>query len=344
MSNSKQYKQFTSEQLRLGMYVLLPKAWLKHPFFRNQFLIKTDSELKKVQQCELDFFTIDLSKSKLKPDWDSTPEPIEPTVTDQAHPKPPNDGNEQQEWNPDTLIPGELQDALEGVMTPAVRSQAVYKHSRELMQRLLETPTAENLSVSKKVISSITDLILSDDQTASNMLRITSHDIYTYTHSVNVGVLSIMLAKALFKNSDAHDMHELGAGFFLHDLGKVSVRPEVINKPGRLNDDEMRHMRTHPYKGYKLLETCGELSEECRIIILQHHERSDGTGYPKQTRGDEIHVYGKICCIADVFDALTAERSYKKAMTPFDALNLMKNEMSDHFDKNMFAEFVNLMR
>jgi len=85
------------------------------------------------------------------------------------------------------------------------------------------------------------------------------------------------------------------------------------------------------------------LSEECRIIILQHHERADGKGYPRKLGGDEIHPYGTICCIADVFDALTSERSYKKSMTPFEALTLMKNSMSDNFDTVMFEKFVRLM-
>ncbi|MEH6814186.1 MAG: HD-GYP domain-containing protein, partial [Motiliproteus sp.] len=183
-----------------------------------------------------------------------------------------------------------------------------------------------------------------DDQTARNLLRITSHDFYTYTHSVNVGVTSLMVAKELFRGSDAHDLEELASGFFLHDLGKVMVRPEVINKPGRLDDAEMKHMRIHPYQGYKLLDAAGEMTEESRYIVMQHHERFDGSGYPKGLQNEDIHIYGRICCIADVFDALTADRSYKKAMSKFEALKLMKDQMSGHFDQKLFSEFVNLYR
>ncbi|MEH6648638.1 MAG: HD domain-containing phosphohydrolase [Motiliproteus sp.] len=345
------------EQLIVGMYVTLPREWLSHEFLFNQFLIKSDKQLTKLRQSGLKQIQIDLSKSQLPADWSAptannaditqTPASItaERDITDHFHPLDPKESGDLPDWNPDTLIPEGLKEALsDKKLAPQQRSQAVYQHSRELMTRLLATPTAENLKASKQAIGMITDLILSDDQTASNMLRITSHDFYTYTHSVNVGVTSIMLAKALFGQSDAHDMHELGAGFFLHDLGKVRIRAEVINKPGRLTDDEMRHMRTHPFKGYKLLERSNQLSEESRIIILQHHERDDGQGYPKQLAGEQIHIYGKVCCIADVYDALTAERSYKKAMSNFDALMLMKNQMSDHFDKKLFSEFVNLMR
>ncbi|RRJ83785.1 HD-GYP domain-containing protein [Aestuariirhabdus litorea] len=333
----------TPDQLCLGMYVKLPNSWLDHPFLRNEFLIKSESQLHKLRRCKITRFNIDLEKSSLPVGWAAS----DSEALDGAHPgsSPPEEMEPPTIWTPDNLVPEALKEALhDKKMGPEKRSQAVYLHSRELMSRLLESPTADNLRASKKAIFQVTELILHDPETASNMLRITSHDFYTYTHSVNVGVTSIMLAKALFGQSDRHDMQELGAGFFLHDLGKVNIRPEVINKPGRLTDEEMRHMRTHPFKGFKLMEQSGELTEESRIIVLQHHERADGTGYPKQLHNDRIHIYGKICCIADVFDALTAERSYKQAMTPFQALVLMRDQMSDHFDKKLFTEFVNLMR
>jgi HD-GYP domain-containing protein (c-di-GMP phosphodiesterase class II) len=106
----------------------------------------------------------------------------------------------------------------------------------------------------------------------------------------------------------------------------------------------MRRMRIHPYQGYKLLRDADALSEECRVIVMEHHELMDGGGYPKRIKGDQIHIYGRICCIADVFDALTAERSYKKAMTPFDALTLMRDKMPNHFDRPLFGAFVDLFR
>jgi HD-GYP domain-containing protein (c-di-GMP phosphodiesterase class II) len=339
VNNAKDIITLSPNELMLGMYVVLPSGWLAHPFLLNQFRIKTSRQLDKLLQCNLKQIDVDLNKSQLPADWSPYPEPrVRP------HSQDSTESPELPDWNPDNLIPDKLLDALHDKnRAPKERSEAVYNYSRELMSRLLESPTAENLKASKKVIGSITDLILSNDQIGSSLLRISHHDFYTYTHSVNVGVTSIMLAKALFGNTDAHDMHELGAGFFLHDLGKVYIRSEVINKPGRLTDMEMRHMRTHPYKGYKILEKSGQLSEESRIIILQHHERADGRGYPKQLYNPDIHLYGKICCITDVFDALTAERSYKHAMTPFEALTLMKEQMSDHFDKKLFTAFVNLM-
>jgi HD-GYP domain-containing protein (c-di-GMP phosphodiesterase class II) len=335
-------KRIGASELQIGMYVNLG-TWTGHNFLRSNFRIKSENQIRAIIDSGIGEVEIDLSRSDVAPtdplldDISHISHSDTPAKTEPPAPLP--------DWNQNNLVPAGLLAAIEDRrMPPDQKSEAVYRHSVELMEHLLETPSAENIQTSKKVIGAITDLILSDDQTANNLLRITSHDFYTYTHSVNVGVTSIMLAKELFRDSDAHDLHELGAGFFLHDLGKVNVDAAIINKPGRLTEEEMCRMRIHPYQGYKLLKEANALSEECRYIVLQHHEMSDGSGYPKRLKEDEIHLYAKICCIADVFDALTAERSYKRAMTPFEALQLMKDEMLQHFQKELFDSFVKLFK
>jgi HD-GYP domain-containing protein (c-di-GMP phosphodiesterase class II) len=135
----------------------------------------------------------------------------------------------------------------------------------------------------------------------------------------------------------------MGAGYFLHDIGKVRLDPAIINKQGKLTDEEMRKMRTHPYEGYRILSEADQLTEECKIIVMQHHEREDGNGYPLGLKGDGIHPYGRVCSIADVYDALTAVRSYKSRQTPFEALDIMKKQMISHFHRELFEEFVFLM-
>jgi HD-GYP domain-containing protein (c-di-GMP phosphodiesterase class II) len=328
-------KTIKANELRVGMYVNLSGGWLKHPFVRNNFKIASQGEIREIIKSGFKEIEVDLSKSDLIPET-SEMEPPAGTPVD-----PRESGKVPDKWNPDTLVPDELASALnDQKMAPEEKSKVVYHHTCEMMERLFESPSAENIHASKKVIGSVTDMILSEEDTTSNLLRITSHDFYTYTHSVNVGVMAILLAKTLFRNSDNHDLHELGAGFFLHDLGKVNVDPAIINKPGRLTDQEMGRMRTHPYQGYKILQSADALSEECKYIVLQHHEFFDGTGYPKRLQGDGIHIYGKICCIADVFDALTSERSYKKGLSRYDALKLMKEKMLNHFQHDIFDAFV----
>jgi len=155
-----------------------------------------------------------------------------------------------------------------------------------------------------------------------------------------VGVFAIGLAKALLGNDPSHNMNEMASGFFMHDIGKCSTPLTVLNKPGPLTPEEWNIMRRHPYEGFKLLSQLNALTPEAKVIVLEHHERHNGKGYPKGMQGDQIHTYSKICLIADVFDALTAGRPYKDSKTPFQALQIMKNEMSSEFDPHFFARFV----
>jgi len=330
-------KKIKSSELEVGMYVNLPTSWLKHSFFKSSFLIKSRQDIDGIRESGLTDVLIDTAKGMSYPNVDVISHAPEATSGNRKTPP--------ETWTPENIIPENLKNAVADKKMPfAEKSRIVYESSVEMMKRLIEDPKAENIREVKGEISDVVDLIISDDRTAKHMLAITTHDFYTYTHSVNVGVLGVMLSNALFKRNDAHEMHELGAGFFLHDLGKVRVDTEIINKPGKLTDEEMKKMRAHPYQSYKMLQEAGQLSEECRIIALQHHERDDGKGYPKRLAGKEIHVYGRIGCIADVYDALTAERSYKPKLSTFEALRVMKEEMINHFEKDLFEKFVLLFK
>ena len=335
------------DALRVGMYVNLSGSWMSHPFLRNNFKITSDEQIRELLKHGLREVVVDFDKSDVPPKEKGSPRSVGELayISHNDTPADPKDQEPPPKWDPQSLVPPQLMEAIHDKgMAPQRKSQLVYHHSRELMEHLLEAPTAENIQAGKEAIRSVSDLVLADEETAAALLQITSHDFYTYTHSVNVGIRALMLAKAMFGHSDGHDMHELAAGFFLHDLGKVKVDPAIINKPARLTETEMRRMRIHPYQGYKILKEAEAMSEECRIIVMEHHELFDGSGYPKRIGGDQIHIYGRICAIADVFDALTAERSYKKAMTPFDALTLMRDKMPYHFDKQLFSRFVTLFK
>jgi HD-GYP domain-containing protein (c-di-GMP phosphodiesterase class II) len=317
-----------TQDLKIGMYVMLPVSWFKHPFLKNEFVIRSRDQIDKIIDHGITEIIIDTEKgepARAAQNSSSTG----PTAT------PPKT------WTPETLVPPELREAVrDRTLPPEQKSKIVYQSSRVLVERLLEDPKAENIQEAKKGISEIVDMIIAEDATSRELLKITAHDFYTYTHSVNVGVFAVMLAKAVFKGSDAHNMHELGAGFFLHDIGKVRIDPGIINKPGKLTEEEMAAMKSHPYQGYRILKETNQLTEECMFIVMQHHEREDGTGYPRMLKGEQIHTYGRICCIADVYDALTAERSYKQRLNTFEALKLMKDQLLNHFHRELFEKFV----
>jgi len=315
-------KRIKTTELTPGMYVLLPRLWLKEPFPENHFLIKTQKEIEAIQAMDGSEVSIDTDKG-----------------LDIA--RAPSTDEQAGQWDSGARMTERIRELIrDNNLTPAQKAGAVYDESIIVMQRLFESPTASKIKESKKGIFQVVDLILSENDVSRQMLSLLSHDYYTYTHSVNVGVLSVSLARALYGSDDKETLHELGAGFFFHDLGKVRVSSDIINKQGRLNETEMGEMRTHPYQGYKILLEMGHLTKEAEFIALQHHERSDGTGYPRGLTGTEIHEYGRICSIADVFDALTSERSYHKALSSFEALELMREQMLGHFEKELFERFV----
>lgn len=317
-------KTIPVKQLEVGMYVNLPMSWLSHSFIKNKFLITSRTQIDKIIQSSLKEIKIDTSLGKdvdddVIPDEPApaVPETLQKSVTDSLR-----------EMIRDPNLP------------PEKKARAVQHYSQEMMKNLLEAPTAENIGEVMTTISEVVDLIVTDDKTNNYLLDITTHDFATYTHSVNVGIISISLAKALYRQSDGHDMHALGSGFFLHDLGKTRIDLSIINKQGKLDDQEWKEMRQHPDHGFQILTETDKLNKESRIIVLQHHERYDGSGYPLGITGDDIHPYGRICSIADVYDALTSIRPYKPQMPTFQALRIMQKEMLHHFHRDFFERFV----
>ncbi|MFB3925039.1 MAG: HD-GYP domain-containing protein [Syntrophales bacterium] len=324
-------KAIRARDLKVGMYVLLPTSWFKHPFLKNQFKIGSRKEIQQIIELGLTEVKIDISKSSMPDEGTAAPE-----ETAISAPK---------KWAPEQIVPRELREAIvDRQMPPRGKAVIIKECSLVLMSRLFEDPTARNIQEARRGISETVDFIISNDEISSHLISITSHDLYTYTHSVNVGILALLLAKRLFKGSAVHNLRELGSGFFLHDLGKVSIDPNIINKAGKLNDDEIRIMRRHPSEGAKILASAQQMTDESNIIVLQHHEREDGTGYPLGLKGPDIHIYARICAIADVYDALTSERSYKQKLNPLAALEMMRDEMLNHFQRDMFENFVFLFR
>lgn len=315
-------KALAVNKLKIGMFVLMPVSWTDHPFLKSQFLLTSEDQIKKIIGAGMQEVRVDFSQSRVA---DERPERV--TVV----PEKPKQA----------IVPEGLRESIsDKKLPPLTKAKRVHEYSGEMIKNLMDNPSAESIRETKQAVNDVVDLILDDLETSQHLMMITDHDYYTYTHSVHVGVLSVCLARNLFRRSNAHDLHELGAGFFLHDLGKVRIDQGIINKPGKLTDEEMGEMKKHPNLGFKILHETKQMTEESKIIVLQHHERFDGTGYPKGIRGNDLHVYGKICAIADVYDALTTDRPYRKKMQPFEGLKIMKEQMLHHFQQDMFEQFV----
>ena len=320
-------KKLKMKDIQTGMFVILPDQWFSHPFLKNEFLIESQSQINKMIKAGIKEVAVNVSKSS------RLEEKRAKASEGQSEKLPKKKGS--------PVVPPELQEVIADRKLPVdQKARLVHRHSMVMMKRLMDNPSVENIIQAKKGIADIVDLILANDATNKSLLNITSHDYSTYVHSVNVGVLGISIAKSIFQHSTGHDMHELGAAFFLHDLGKVNISLDIINKPTVLTDEEMNEMKKHPEYGHAILTRTKQLTEECRTIVLHHHERHDGSGYPLGLKGNDIHLYGRICSLADVFDALNSDRPYRNGLGPFAALKLMKAEMLSHFQKDLFEKFV----
>ena len=306
--------------LKVGMYIRLNLSWMEHPFFKSHFLLTSQEQIRKLIGTGIKEVQVDYSRSLVE-----DKEPVSEVLPE--HKK--------------SIVSERLRETIfDKTLPPLTKARQVHEHTEEMIKNLLDNPTVENIIDTKQAIANVVDLILDDMETSQHLMMITDHDYYTYTHSVHVGILSVCLARNYFGHSNAHDLHELGAGFFLHDLGKIRIDQRLIKKPGKLTDEEIQVMKKHPNLGYTILQETKQMTEESKIIILQHHERYDGTGYPEGLKGSDLHIYGKICSIADVYDALTTDRPYRKKMKPFDGLKIMKEQMINHFQKDLFDHFV----
>lgn len=221
------------------------------------------------------------------------------------------------------------------------KAAILYATSQDIMRRVFDDPRTFFLDRAHDIIILFVDQIVSDSNVTRCLIRLASHEPSTYIHSTNVGIFSTALAGALLGQTSREDFRNRGASFFLHDIGKCRIPLEILNKAGRLSEEEFETIKTHPLKGYDLLKETGGFSEEDMTITLQHHERNNGSGYPYGLKEKDIHPYAKICRLADVYEALTADRPYRKSYSTFEALHIMKDEVGD-MDRDIFDQFVKL--
>jgi HD-GYP domain-containing protein (c-di-GMP phosphodiesterase class II) len=162
-------------------------------------------------------------------------------------------------------------------------------------------------------------------------------DLYIFSHSVNVCMLSLILG--MFLKLKGEDLRNLGLAALLHDVGRTRVPPDILYKPGLLNPDEFAQVKKHPLHGYEIIKSCGQFPEIVALTALQHHERLDGSGYPAGRTGAQIELFARIVGICDVFDALLANRPFRKAFFPHQAVEIIINS-PNQFDADILKVFL----
>lgn len=241
------------------------------------------------------------------------------------------------------FIEENLQNILKNeTLTMDEKTEVIYTSSTELTHSLYNNPNAlENANRSEKIVTPIMESIIYNEDTISSYMKIIEYDYYTHTHSLNVSVYTLCLGAALNLKKDL--LTSLGRAALLHDLGKSQIDKDIVNKDGKLTQEEFETMKNHPALGHEIAIHIGIDDQRILDGIRHHHEKLDGMGYPDKIKGDDITLFPRIIGICDVFDALTTRRTYKDAMKTFDALHIMRTEMNTHLDMKILGAFIKML-
>ncbi|HEU4852134.1 MAG TPA: HD-GYP domain-containing protein [Telluria sp.] len=319
-------KKVDVSQLRVGMYVHdISCDWMNHPFARNRFLICSEEEIRKIVQAGIHDVVID---SSLGLDVMHAPTLAE------ARAKTEEEIVQLASAPPPLVQRVSLGEELK--RASAIRTQAAGL-VRTVMQdaRLGRAVQVDQVG---PMVENITESILRNPGALVGLLRIKNADDYTFLHSVAVCTLLVAFCRS--RGMDSEVTYEAGLGGLLHDTGKALVPDKILNKPGRLTEEEFDIIRRHPRDGYDILRKSPGIGPIPLDITLHHHERCDGTGYPEKQDAGSISELAQMAAIVDVYDALTSDRCYHKGMPAADALRKIFEWSKFHFNPKLAQEFI----
>ena len=321
-------KKISVKQLTVGMYLKeFSGSWMEHPFWRNSFVITDPRDIERVQASSIREVWIDCTKGIDVP-------PNEPAIS---------------EAESESQVDAELADAAQAVRETApvstreelARAAKICAQAKRAVTSMFQEARmgkAVDPGNARKLVEEISDSVTRNPGALISLARLKTADDYTYMHSVAVCALMIALGRQLKVDEDL--IRKLGIAGLLHDLGKAMMPMEVLNKPGKLTDEEFRIMKSHPEEGYRLLQESSGVDEITFDVVLHHHEKTDGSGYPKGLKDSEISLYAKMGAVCDVYDAITSNRPYKAGWDPAESLRKMAEWANGHFDPVVFQAFV----
>lgn len=312
-------KRIKVEDLRIGMYVeKLDGNWLKHPFWKTAFNLVDAKDLKALKDSGITHVWIDTSKgddvkTTPAPRVEEAPTPAEPAVAK------------------DLSVP--LEEELEFAKETLARAK------QATIDMFQEARMGNSIKIAEAapLVEAISQSVARNPSAMLSITRMKNKDDYTYLHSVAVCALMIALGKQLNYKGD---LQSLGMAGLLHDVGKMAIPEDVLNKPGKLTDSEFDIIKNHPLRGWEMLKQTSDVDEIALEVCLHHHEKMDGTGYPDKLSGDAISLVARMGAVCDVYDAITSDRCYKKGWEPAMALKKMAEWKDGHFDDAVFKAFV----
>ncbi len=307
----------------------LDGPWLSHPFWKTKFLLVEAADLEALQRSQVAAVWIDDAKG-LDVAAAVVNSPAQPAQAVQAVAEPAPAMAPSQMARPARVAAGAEID----------RAAALVNRSRQQVMNLFgeaRLGKAVDAEQCLPLVEDVANSLARNPSALISLARLKTKDDYTYLHSVAVCALMVSLSRQL--GLDEAQTREAGLAGLLHDVGKMMMPTEVLNKPGQLTDAEFAVMRSHPMRGYEALKEGNAVPEAALEVCLHHHEKMDGSGYPHQQSGEQISLLSRMGAVCDVYDAITSNRPYKSAWDAAGSLQRMA-QWQGHFDPRIFQAFV----
>ena len=322
-------KKISVLDLRMGMFIEeLCGSWMDHPFWKTSFKLEESKDITALQQSAIREVWIDTSKGL------DVASAVKEMSTEEV-------AQQANEVLLQAVSPPKKQEervSLEQELERAKKLQNKAKHAVMSMFEEARMGNALPIGEMSLLVDEINQSVSRNPGALLSLAKLKNKDDYTYLHSVAVCALMIALGKQMDLEGDI--LKSLGMAGLLHDVGKMAVPDEVLNKPGRLTDQEFDVVKTHSVRGWEILKASYGVDDMALDVCLHHHERVDGTGYPDKLSGEALSLYARMGAVCDVYDAITSNRCYKAGWAPADALRKMAEWQDGHFDAAVFKAFV----
>jgi len=340
-------KKIRVDQVRLGMHLhALEGAWMDHPFWKTRFVIRDEEQLRKLQDSVIQEVWIDPAQGlDVEPATAVPAPPARPqAAADAGAPAPAGAGSAAavpaqaaaRQPSSSTPVPPPSKGFADELRTASV----LCNKGRAQMQKVFADARlgrAIDAEACLPLVQEISDSVFRNPAAVVSLLRLKTQDDYSYMHSVAVCALMVALGREL--GFDQEQCRSAGTAGLLHDVGKALMPLDILNKPGKLTDQEFDVMRSHPVRGFELLQEAHGTSDQAMEVCLHHHERFDGAGYPHKLPADRLDTLVRMGSICDVYDAITSDRPYKNGWDPAESIGMMAS-WKGQFDPAIFATFV----
>jgi HD-GYP domain-containing protein (c-di-GMP phosphodiesterase class II) len=319
-------KQIRVDQLKPGMYVHdLNCGWLDHPFLSNAFYVRDPATVDRIAELGIRELYIDTVKGADV--WAARSQREVNADLDQRL-------QEIARKPPEKPIATELTEE-------SVRARRLHGEANKIVRHMMDDiRMGQQIQIDRvePLVENMVDSIFRNQDALLPLARLKNHDDYTFEHSVSVCALLVAFGRGMRLSKEV--IKEMALGGLLHDVGKARIPDEILNKPGKLTDDEYVRIQSHVAQGMLVLDQTSGIGEIARQVTGQHHERFDGSGYPHRLAGGGISLYGQMAAIVDVYDAISSERVYHKGMSPTQALKKLLEWSAHHFDPQLVQAFI----